>query len=76
MEDIIIEDKFFDDKFIIQSNDKDKIKFILKDDKLKNSYILSQKFHLKLKIIKVGLVDIFQKVKMNYILNVSDGNKR
>ena len=30
MEDIIIEDKFFDDKFIIQSNDKDKIKFILK----------------------------------------------
>ena len=35
MEDIIIEDKFFDGKFIIQSNDKDKIKFILKDDKLK-----------------------------------------
>ena len=49
MEDIIIEDKFFDDKFIIQSNDKDKIKFILKDDKLKKLIHSQPKISFKIK---------------------------
>ena len=49
MEDIIIEDKFFDDKFIIQSNDKDKIKFILKDDKLKKLIHSQPKISFKIR---------------------------
>ncbi len=49
MEDIIIEDKFFDDKFIIQSNDKDKIKIILKDDKLKKLIHSQPKISYKIK---------------------------
>ena len=49
MEDIIIEDKFFDDKFIIQSNDKDKIKIILKDDKLKKLIHSQPKISFKIK---------------------------
>ena len=49
MEDIIIEDKFFDDKFIIQSNDKDKIKFILKDDKLKKLIHSQPRISFKIK---------------------------
>ena len=49
MEDIIIEDKFFDGKFIIQSNDKDKIKFILKDDKLKKLIHSQPKISFKIK---------------------------
>ena len=35
MEDIIVGDEYFDKKFIIQSNDKDKIKLVLQDSKLK-----------------------------------------
>ncbi len=49
MEDIVIEDKFFDDKFIIQSNDKDKIKFILKDDKLKKLIHSQPRISFKIK---------------------------
>ena len=49
MEDIIIDDKFFDDKFIIQSNDKDKIKFILKDDKLKKLIHSQPRISFKIK---------------------------
>ena len=49
MEDVIIEDKNFDEKFIIQSNDKDKIKLILQDDKLKNLIHSQPRISFKIK---------------------------
>ena len=49
MEDIIIKDKYFDEKFIIQSNDKDKIKFILQDDKLKKLIHSQPRISFKIK---------------------------
>ena len=49
MEDIIIKDKYFDEKFIIQSNDKDKIKLILQDDKLKKLIHSQPRISFKIK---------------------------
>ena len=49
LKDIIIGDDFFDKKFIIQSNDKDKIKKILKDEKLKELIQSQPKISFKIK---------------------------
>jgi len=50
MQDIIIEDKEFDDKFVIQSNDENKMKQIFNDMKLKSQILFANPMRVELKI--------------------------